>query len=128
MEKSILDTNVIIDFINKKPSGLNLDVLLTQSYCLISFITKLELLGYSKITSEEEAYISGFLQKITILPMSEQIERETIEIRRKTKLKLPDAIIAATAIVIGADVVTSDPHFLNCTYPALRIWKANKGG
>jgi predicted nucleic acid-binding protein len=123
VEKSILDTHIIIDFVNRKPAAVDLEVLLTQSYCLVSFITKLELLGYPRITPIEETGISDFLQRITILPMSEQIERETIEIRRKTKLKLPDAIIAATAVAIDANVVTSDPHFLKCVYPALRIWQ-----
>jgi hypothetical protein len=39
--------------------------------------------------------------------MTETIETETIQIRRKTWLKLPDAIIAATAIAIGADGTAS---------------------
>jgi predicted nucleic acid-binding protein len=48
---------------------------------------------------------------------------ETIALSRSSKLKLPDAIIGATAIVYGAEVVTNDPHFLNCRYEKLRIWE-----
>jgi predicted nucleic acid-binding protein len=55
--------------------------------------------------------------------MTETIENETLNIRRNTTLKLPDAIIAATAVAIGAEVVTSDLHFMKCAYPKLRVWK-----
>jgi predicted nucleic acid-binding protein len=58
---------------------------------------------------------------LCLLPITAEIERETIEISRKIKLKLPDAIIAA--IAIGAEVITMDPHFLNCEYSPLRVWK-----
>jgi predicted nucleic acid-binding protein len=54
--------------------------------------------------------------------LNADIERETIAISRAAKLKLPDAIIEATAVVYGAAVVTSGTHFLNCTYPSLRIY------
>jgi predicted nucleic acid-binding protein len=88
------------------------------------FITKLELLGFPAITEREEKDILNFLKKLPLLAMTETIESETIKIRRNTKLKLPDAIIAATAIVIGAEVVSTDPHFLKCTYPPLKVWRA----
>jgi predicted nucleic acid-binding protein len=122
-KKLVFDTNVDIDFVNEKPQAIDLGPLLLENDCFISFVTKLELLGYSKITPNEETNILQFLSKVTILPMSEAIEAETIQIRRKTKLKLPDAIIAATAIVIGAELVSTDPHFLKCEYPALCIWQ-----
>jgi predicted nucleic acid-binding protein len=57
------------------------------------------------------------------MPLNEAIEIETIVLSRATNLKLPDAIIGATAIVYDAEVVTLDPHFLNCNYNRLRIWK-----
>jgi len=41
---------------------------------------------------------------------------------RSAKLKLPDAIIGATAIVYDAKLVTRDPHFLKCQYKKLLIW------
>jgi predicted nucleic acid-binding protein len=51
------------------------------------------------------------------------VENETIAISRVTeKLKLPDAIIAAAAIVHEASVVTRGPHFRTCKHPDLRLW------
>jgi predicted nucleic acid-binding protein len=119
--KIVFDTCDILNFVNKKPRALDLNTLFTGDSRFISIITKLELLKYPDITPDEEKRILAFLQGIIVLPITVAIEQETIEISRKTKLKLPDAIIAATAIVIGAELVTSDPNFLKCTYPKLRV-------
>jgi predicted nucleic acid-binding protein len=120
--KTVFDTCIILDFVNKKAGALDLYALFSGESRFISVITKLELLKYPDITPEEEKRILAFLPDITVLPITEAIERETIEISRNTKLKLPDAIIAATAIVTGAEVVSTDPHFRKCTYPKLRVW------
>jgi predicted nucleic acid-binding protein len=79
-------------------------------------------LSSPNLSAEEESAIRRFLSRIPILSTNESIEEETIKIRRDTNLKLPDAIIAATAIVIGAEVVTTDNDFLKCAYPTLRVW------
>jgi predicted nucleic acid-binding protein len=123
MEKIlVLDTNAIVDFANRKPGAIDLEALFTNHKCTTSFIVKLESLGFPLITDKEEKAVSGLLSKIPVLPSNDAIEAETIQIRRKTTLKLPDAIIAATAVVIGGEVVTKDVHFLNCAYPSLRIY------
>jgi predicted nucleic acid-binding protein len=88
----------------------------------VSVITRLELLKFPAITSEEEERILAFLELVPVLPLNADIENETIAISRATKLKLPDAIIGATAIEYDADVVTADSNFLECTYSKLRIY------
>jgi len=99
-----------------------LSLLFLQHECFTSVIVKLELLKYPGITPDEEYAINEFLRFVPILPLSQSIENETIAISRSTKLKLPDAIIGATAIVYGAKVVTRDSHFLECRYEKLKIW------
>jgi predicted nucleic acid-binding protein len=117
-----LDTNAIIDFLKEKPGTFDLLTLVDEHECFVSVITRLELLKFPAITSEEEARILDFLKLVPVLPLDADIESETIAISRATKLKLPDAIIGATAIVHDAQVVTADPHFLKCTYPTLHIY------
>ena len=120
----LLDTNVILNFL-KKDSGISdLSSLITQHECFTSVIVKLELLKYPDITPDEENATNEFLSLIPIIPLSQPIESETIAISRATKLKLPDAIIGATAIVYGAEVVTRDSHFLECQYEKLKSWNA----
>ena len=90
--------------------------------CFVSIITRLELLKYPSITPDEENTINEFLHLVPIIPINAAIENETIILSRSTKLKLPDAIIGATAIVYDAELVTNDPHFLECQYGKLHLW------
>jgi len=121
--KLLLDTNIIIDFLKQSGTTFNLSSLFLQHECFTSVIVKLELLKYSDITQDEEHNVLEFLRLVPIMPLNESIENETIALSRATKLKLPDAIIGATAIVYGAEVVTRDAHFLECQYKKLQIWK-----
>ena len=118
----LFDTNVIIDFLKQKNVAIDLSPLVLQHECFVSVITKLELLKYPAITPGEENIINEFLSLLLILPMNAAIEDETIALSRSTKLKLPDAIIGATAIVYGAELVTTDPHFPECKYDKLLFW------
>jgi len=121
----LLDTNVIIDFLKKESGIFDIPSLLSQHECFTSVIVKLELLKYPDITPDEENAVNEFLQLVPILPLSQLIENETIALSRSTKLKLPDAIIGATAIVYGAEVVTRDSHFRECKYENLTVWNSN---
>ena len=118
----LLDTNVIIDFLKQKNAAFDLYSLFLQHECFVSVITKLELLKYPSITPDEENTINEFLRLVPIIPMNEAIESETIALSRSSQLKLPDAIIGATAIVYNARLVTRDPHFLKCKYEKLHVW------
>ena len=119
----VFDSNAIINFTNKKPDAFDLNALISSHKCTTSFMVKLETLGFRGLTETAKILIMDLLSKFPILPMNDAIETETIKIRHCTTLKLPDAIIAATAVVIGAEVVTADTHFLKCTYPLLKIWQ-----
>jgi len=121
--KLLLDTNIIIDFLKQSGTTFDLSSLFLQNECFTSVIVKLELLKYPDITQDEEHNVLEFLQLVPIMPLNELIENETIILSRATKLKLPDAIIGATAIVYGAEVVTRDSHFLDCQYKKLQVWK-----
>ena len=119
----VLDSNAIIDFLKERPDAFDLTALIEQHECFVSVIAKLELLKSPDITLDEEQRIFDFLELIPVLPLNALIENETIALSRATKLKLPDAIIAATAVAIGAEVVTADTHFHKSAYPLLKIWQ-----
>ena len=73
-----------------------------------SFITRIELLGYSSITDLEAEKITAILGVMRYLPMTLTIEDKVIAIRRQQGLEIPDAIIAATAYVHGLTLITLD--------------------
>lgn len=63
-----------------------------------SIINKIELLGFDNLTSDEEVRFTELIDAANIYELHSEIVSQTIEIRKKYKIKLPDAIIAATAI------------------------------
>ncbi len=71
----------------------------------------MELLSYSKLSISEEQLISSVLNSSCVINITEEIKKMTIGLRKKFNLKLPDAIIAATAIVKGLTLVTDDKTF-----------------
>ena len=119
----LLDTNVIIDFLKQEDGAFDLSSMSLEHEFIISVITKLELLKYPDISPNEEQIINEFLQLFPVLSINTAIENETIAFSRSSRLKLPDAIIGATAIVYDAEIVTRDSHFLNCQYEKMHIWK-----
>ena len=80
----------------------------------------MELLSKKQMTDNEERGILKFLDNLMVIPLNEDIEQKTIELRRSTKLKLPDSIVAATSIVLDAILLTDDVHLLNLSLPDLR--------
>lgn len=81
----------------------------------ISFISEIELLGHSGISKSEEEVLKGLIEDCFYLDWSEKIKEKTIDLRRKYKVKLPDAIIASTSIIYGIPLVTADKQFSTIT-------------
>lgn len=106
--KLFLDTNIIIYFLEGDET---LTTFLNGKIPYISFVTKLELLGYESITQEQEIRIEVFLSEYIIIGLNPDIEREVIRIRKKYRVKLPDSIIMATAVYHDIPLVTADRDF-----------------
>lgn len=70
--------------------------------------SEIEILSFSAIGQEEESRIRQFLSQVTIVGLSEEVKQSTIEIRRKYRLKLPDAIVCATAIILDSNLLSND--------------------
>lgn len=69
------------------------------------------MLGYKDITSEEENAVRYFLNESALIDINTGIKEITKQIRRNYRLKLPDAIVAATAIFLGIPLISADNHF-----------------
>jgi predicted nucleic acid-binding protein len=108
--KFLLDTNVVIGLL-KGYSGaiavLNAEDL-TFENCAISQITRMELLSYPQLQDNEERIIQDWLANLLVLKLDDAIEQKAIQFRRAQRVKLPDAIIAATAKVYGLRLLTLD--------------------
>jgi predicted nucleic acid-binding protein len=96
----LIDTNVVIDYLgNKLPaSGMDFMNTVIDAVPNISVVTKIEVLGFN---APEQHYqlLTNFIHDATVLDLSNNVVEASIDIRKKHKTKLPDAIIAATALV-----------------------------
>ncbi|SHM21268.1 type II toxin-antitoxin system VapC family toxin [Mucilaginibacter sp. OK098] len=101
----LIDSNVIIDFFNGKLPSAGRQ-LLSGTEPVISIITYIELFSSNNIAMEEYQQLRRFADMTTIHPVNLSIAAETITIRKKYKIKLPDAVIAATAIVHNFTLIT----------------------
>lgn len=110
----LLDTNIVLGFLsgNTKISDFFKKKLM-QSNLHVSQITRMELLGYLGITPQEEENLKKFLSYLKVLPINEAVCDQAIILRQEKKLKLPDALIAATAICFDLVLVTCDSDLLN---------------
>ncbi|GHV81234.1 hypothetical protein AGMMS49944_30250 [Spirochaetia bacterium] len=117
----VFDTNVVIKYINRKPGFIDLATEYADDECHISFITRIEVLAFPGISAAEKERAVRFMQSVLIIPIDDEIEATAIEVRRKYRPKLPDAIIAATALEAGATLVTGDGHLSKKHIPGLHI-------
>lgn len=80
--------------------------LLEGSRLFISAITRIELLAAPVMTPDDEAPILHLLEQFTLVPVEAQVADLAARIRRIYRLELGDSIIAATAILMNAPLVT----------------------
>ena len=101
------DTNALIYLL----SGDSCMKSYLANYIGLSVISEIELLSFPGITSFEEQQIRFFIKDCTVLFLTENVKNKTIALRRSYKIKLPDAIIAATAIENNLQLITADKGF-----------------
>jgi len=121
---TVFDSNVIIDLFN---GLISLDVFIKEfsgNVQFVSIITRIELLAFPKISKEQEEQFNEFLSTRFIIPINKEVETATIKVRRLIpSVKLPDAIIAATALVLDATLITSDDKLLQSGIPNLKLFR-----
>ena len=103
----VADTNALIYLLNGNSCMLPF---LNKSLAF-SVISEMELLSFSGITEEEENNIKALLNECEEISLLKDVKEKAIELRRKYKTKLPDAIVAASAIVNNLPLITADKGF-----------------
>lgn len=102
----IFDTNIVI-YLSKKL--LAPEKVFTENIMYsISIISKMELLGYAFNSNLEENYISELIDSLNVVALNEAVVNMTIAIRKNNRIKLPDAIIYATAQVMNGKLLTNN--------------------
>ena len=103
----LIDTNILI--YHTKGSNVSIDFLnnvINHNAFNISILTKIEFLGWDKHTPEGFEKCKKLIEPAKIYYVDEKIADKTIEIRKQVKIKLADAVIAATAFVNNFKLAT----------------------
>jgi predicted nucleic acid-binding protein len=97
----LLDTNAIIDYLGgfMPPSAMEAMHNIVNDGFFISIITKIETLGFTSNDAEVDANTAAFVSLATVFELTPEIAQKAIELKRIKKIKTPDGIIAATALV-----------------------------
>jgi hypothetical protein len=100
----VLDTNILI--YSTKPDGERLRPWLDDPGAIVSIVSRIEALGYSGISAEEETALETALQSLPETGLTEAVATRAIALRQERKMGLADAIIAATALADDLPLVT----------------------
>lgn len=104
----LLDTNIVLYLLSGEET---LIPILEEKNLFLSFISQLELLGARYLNDDDRLKIEQFISECTIIDITEGIKEVAVEIRQKYKIKLPDCIIAATALWLNMPLITADQDF-----------------
>lgn len=117
MVGALFDTNILIDYLN----GIEQAKAELEKYPnkAISLITRMEVMVGA--TPDTEGIIHAFLNEFIKLPIDEQVADLAVTIRRKHRIKLPDAIVWASAQVHGRILVTRNTKDFSVDEPGIRV-------
>ncbi len=108
----LLDTNAIAALLQGN-LGL-VELLKSAEWIGISVISEIEFLANPALNEEDKVLFKNFINRIDVIDLNHLdtvLLTLILEVRKKSKIKLPDAIIAATAIHNNAKIITSDEGF-----------------
>lgn len=105
----LLDTNVLIDaFAGRADSVRAITSARTANLEWIGYsaVTRLEVLGFPGLNAADESGLRNLLAQFSEAPIDEAVIERAIEIRKSIRIKIPDALVAATALIYEATLVT----------------------
>jgi predicted nucleic acid-binding protein len=116
--EAVFDTNILIDYLlGRDEAQQEFDHYSRRG---ISIVTWMELKLGARNEAEADV-IDLFLREFRVIEITRQVARRAVEIQRGTRVRLPDAIIWATAQVESAQLVTRNTKDFPKDDPAIRI-------
>jgi predicted nucleic acid-binding protein len=104
----LVDTNVLIDL---SEGRRQISKYVQGNHIHISIITEIELLGWPGISNVQKTFFKNLIADCTVVDLSQNIKEMTIGLKQRHKIKLPDAVIAATATFLDIPLLTRDAGF-----------------
>ena len=116
--KAVFDTNILIDFLKKENSARQ--ELGHYGHKIISIITYMEILVGAK-AKDDELKLRGFLAVFNQQSITREIADIAVKLRQKHKIRLPDAVIWATALHHECLLITRNEKDFDKSHPSIRI-------
>jgi hypothetical protein len=112
-ERLLLDTNAVVSLL--RGHGELLAAVRQAQWVGVSIITEIEFLAFPNLPQQDIALFSSFLDRVSIVDLAHHqtaLRDQIIDLRRNLRLRLPDAVIVASAIFHEAGLVTADRQLL----------------
>ncbi|MBI3941257.1 MAG: PIN domain-containing protein [Acidobacteria bacterium] len=116
--RALFDTDILIDALQGIPRAF--EELERYEECLVSRITWIEILVGADSGSKLEAF-RDYLKKFSVRELDGPVAARAVALRRRYKLKIPDAIIWATAEEEGCLLVTRNARHFPPDHPGIRV-------
>ena len=103
----LMDSNAVIDYLKGSlpATGMKFMNNVINDVPHVSIITEIEVLGFNT-TLAAYTLLTDFFNDASVFNLTKDVANRTIDLRKKYKIKLPDAIIAATAITYKRTLIT----------------------
>jgi predicted nucleic acid-binding protein len=116
--KALFDSNILIDYLNGIEAARS-EIERNQER-LVSIVTWMEVLAGARDEAEEDV-IDLFLRDFRVVDLTRRVARDAVEIRRTRRIRLPDAIVWASARAESALLVTRNTKDFPKDDPGLRV-------
>ncbi len=116
--RALLDTNILIDYLGGIAAAR--EELVRHEDPSISAITWMEVMA-GAAGQEEAGRLRSFLNEFRLVPIDEAVSEIAVVIRRDRRIRLPDAIIWASARHIGGLLVTRNTKDFPAGEPGVRV-------
>lgn len=116
--KAVVDSDVLIDYLQGIPAAR--EELAHYRRPLYSIISFMELLAGARTDAERQA-VEALLGSLGRVELTEIVARRAVELRQALRLKLPDAIVLASAEIEGCILVTRNTKDFPANDPRVRF-------
>jgi hypothetical protein len=117
MVKPLFDTNILIDFLNGVSQAR--DEIARYRERSISIVSWMEVLVGAK--DDVSARTREYLNSFTVIPLDDKVADRAVSLRREHGIKLPDAVIWASADIHSLLLVTRNTKDFSADHPGVRI-------
>ena len=109
--KYLLDSNVLINAVRPEALYGSFRPWVKHPDAAVSAISRVEVLSFTQLTAADAVAFAAMFLLLPQLPITDAVLDQAIKVRQQFRLKTPDAIVAATALEHGLDLVTADQGF-----------------